>query len=183
MEQEIEYSIEQPVKYPIERQVKYPIEQQVKYPIEQPVKYPKTIRLKNRKEFNSIEHMNMLIEFAPGGQVGDDEWNLQYMHNTSVLCEYHHKKEQLKSKPLKLNHYVIVPKIGEYIDLLVDGLLLCRYYINNLYLRDYYSKIITPNVSNVNINDDEQLLFIEPFDSNLVSCQCDGKNIDIHFAI
>lgn len=148
--------------------------------IESSIVRPKTIRLKNRSEFDSIKHMNMLIEFPPGGQVGDDEWNLQYMHNSSVLSEYHHMMEQQKRKPLKLNHYVIVPKMGEYIDLLVDGLLLCRYCINNLYLRDHYYEIITPDVSNVNINDDEQLLFIEPFDCNLVTCQCDGKNIDIH---
>src|SRR5436190_22944986 len=48
---------------------------------------PKTVRLRSKKDFDPISHQDMLIEYLPGGEVGDGAWRLQYMHNMSVLAQ------------------------------------------------------------------------------------------------
>jgi hypothetical protein len=63
-------------------------------------KKPSVVHLKDRSEFCSIRHQNALIKFPPGGEVGDREWNLQYMHNCSVLLEYQRKRDAaITTKP------------------------------------------------------------------------------------
>ncbi len=47
----------------------------------------KRICLKDASEFDFIKHHDYIIEFEPGGVVGDREWMLQYTHNMSVLVE------------------------------------------------------------------------------------------------
>ncbi len=45
------------------------------------------VPLHTRSEFDVIKHQHKLIDFGVGGKVGDEEWHLQYMHNSSVLLE------------------------------------------------------------------------------------------------
>lgn len=46
-----------------------------------------SVHLKNISEFDNIKHKDDIIEFEPGGEVGDKEWTLQFQHNTSVILE------------------------------------------------------------------------------------------------
>ncbi len=91
------------------------------------VLYPETIKLNNISEFSSIRHKDMLIDFKPGGEVGDNEWRTQYMHNMAVLTSYNEKKQK-KENPEKIFYapetYIQIPKsdiseiinISEYYD-------------------------------------------------------------------
>lgn len=57
------------------------------YMSEKTEKKYKTVELKNASEFDYVKHHDVLIKFPPGGKVGDAEWRLQYMHNSSVLAD------------------------------------------------------------------------------------------------
>lgn len=65
---------------------------------------PETVFLRTRDEFDRFRHYNSLIEFPPGGEVGDAEWSLQYMHNAGVLA-------QSRSNPIVApDTYVAIPE-------------------------------------------------------------------------
>ncbi len=49
---------------------------------------PEVVYLETLDDFDSIKHQNKLIEFPPGGEIGDKMWKLQYMHNASVILEF-----------------------------------------------------------------------------------------------
>lgn len=51
-----------------------------------------SVHLNNASEFDSIMHRDVLIHFPPGGTVGDFEWRIQFMHNSSVLASRKPKK-------------------------------------------------------------------------------------------
>jgi len=67
---------------------------------------PKTVHLRQRSDFDFIKHQDALIQFAPGGDVGDSEWNLQYMHNANVMMDY---KRSLQSPVCASEYYVELP--------------------------------------------------------------------------
>lgn len=47
----------------------------------------KSIRLKNKTEYDFIKHCDKIIELDPGGHVGDADWKFQYLHNINVIMD------------------------------------------------------------------------------------------------
>lgn len=151
------------------------------------VPHPKTVYFQSVDEYDVIKHKNVLIEFPPGGEVGDREWNIQFMHNSSVLSQYHRKR--FPSPPIILCHYVLVPKCSEKIEIYVNDILLNRNRCDELYMRDEILKVIKPDISSsLELPDDHVVYFIDTFgfndyckDGNTMKCLCDGVETPINF--
>lgn len=153
------------------------------------VKYPKTICFKTVDDFykDTSKYRNALIEFPAGGKVGDNEWQIQYMHNSSVLSDYHDRR--FPKKPVILFHYIIVPKQSEEIEIYIDDMLLSKYPCNYLHLRDNVINIIKPDISYaLKLPVDHVVYFIDTHgfddyhkDGHTIKCMCDKMDIPIHF--
>lgn len=153
------------------------------------VKYPKTVYFQSVNEYYSDtnKYNNVLIEFPLGGEVGDREWNIQFMHNSSVLSQYHSKR--FPSPPKILFHYVVVPKYSEKIEIYVNNILLNRNRCDELQIRDELLEVIKPDISSeLELPTDHKVYFIDTFgfddyckDGNTMKCLCDGVETSIHF--
>jgi hypothetical protein len=58
---------------------------------------PKHICIDSFANYNDEMHNNMLIEFRPGGKVGDDEWQFQHMHNARVIIQYTNNQKKYEN--------------------------------------------------------------------------------------
>lgn len=149
-------------------------------PHEEP-KSPKVARFKTTDEYDFIKHQDVLIEFPPGGSIGDHYWNIQYLHNSSVLAEYYFKKTQIA--PIKLHTYVMVPDYSFIIQLYSKSCngLMCEYNIQSLIMHYSLSPPITPQIDLSIIPDDHELWFIDTFDLDIneLICVCDGVEVPL----
>lgn len=89
-----------------------------------------TIILQSRADFDVILHQHKLIEFTPGGKVGDSEWQLQFMHNMSVILE---RKKRTNPPIIAPLTYIILDendqKIVSSLQIIINDLLLDNTYI------------------------------------------------------
>lgn len=99
---------------------------------------PKKVYLKDKNDFDSIKHENILIEFTSGGKVGDDLWQLQYTHNSSVLLKYDQKIKSIKDPNYAPETCIIiedpskVKSICEYFkDIIINEIPMNHLYIAN----------------------------------------------------
>lgn len=122
-----------------------------------PIQKPKTVRLKDYSEYDESKHGNCLIEFLPGGQVGDHEWQMQYMHNMRVMTQY----QNMRDGPTFTSETYIILSEDELkkilcVDTIIGEFLINRYDINMIMI--YRSlvrtdvKYVTPLTYNSNFD-------------------------------
>ena len=93
----------------------------------------KTVELERREDYDFIEYQNCIVEFPPGGKIGDDTWALQYFHNVCVSLERQYKQKRKTNPSYSPETYIILKndeleKIKS-VDIEVNGLLLSSYQI------------------------------------------------------
>jgi len=97
--------------------------------------YPPNVKLNDYSEFDAKKYKNTIIEFAPGGTVGDREWNLQFWHNLSVSSRRAHPWPNIM---MFINLEKFIVKYGieniENISIYVNDILLNCYRFNDLIL-------------------------------------------------
>ena len=153
------------------------------------VPYPETVCFQSIDEYDINKHEDMLIEFPPGGKVGDREWDIQFMHNSGVLSQYHDKR--FPSQPLILYHYVVVPKYSKEIEIYINNILLNENSCDELTMRNKILNVIKPDISSaLKLSDENTVYFIDTFgfndyckDGNTIKCLCDGVETPINFII
>ena len=69
----------------------------------------KFLKIDSISDFDSIKHKYYYIEFPPGGKVGDREWQLQFMHNSSVALDYAENKKSFENPSVLPAHYFLLP--------------------------------------------------------------------------
>ena len=144
------------------------------------VLYPQTIKLNNASEFCSIKHKDMIIDFKPGGKVGDAEWRTQYMHNMAVYTRYNENKQK-KEKPENIFYapetYIKIPKSD-----ISDIINISEYYDKKLLNRVDFIMLdlvqemydIKPPFTDIETNTQTNIYFIKIY-SNLDTSYSDGK--------
>jgi hypothetical protein len=154
--------------------------------VDKSVRMPDIITLESRDDYKD-EYSNKIITY-PTGEVG--EWSY---HNGRVWHDYY--KRRNPKPPLIIYHYIIIPKDTREICIYIDDMLLDKYYVRDLYMRNKVCELLTPDISHVTIPTDHELYFINTygFDSyekiiagsiekNIrIKCLCDDVEIEIHF--
>lgn len=170
--------------------------------VDKSVKIPDIITLESRGDYKD-EYSDKIITYLTG-EVGD--WSY---HNDRVWHDYYEKR--YPKPPLIIYHYIIIPKDSKEICMYVNDMILDKYYIRDLYMRNKVCELLTPDISHVTIPIDHELYFIntydfdsytriinvksdyhiEQFDYQLeyideptnvtIKCLCDNVETEIHF--
>lgn len=142
---------------------------------------PQVVKLEKREDFDSIKHYNSIIEFPPGGKVGDEMWTLQHNHNLNVILSYYMKKKKLdENLHYAPETYLMfdkdeLPKI-KYIEFYVNNLLLDRYSAEQMYvLQEVYD--LTPFTYNKTafMFERDNMYFLKMYDDQVTNNHIDVK--------
>lgn len=154
--------------------------------IDKSVRIPEIVTLDSQDDYKN-EYDDKIITYSTG-----DVGNWRY-HNDRVWHNYYKKRNP--EPPLIIYHYIIIPKDSKEICIYVNDLILDKYCVFGLDMRNEVCELLTPDISHVSIPDNHKLYFIntygfdsyekiitEPNEKKIrIKCLCDDVETKIHF--
>ena len=127
---------------------------------------PQLVKLEKYEDFDSIKHKNFLIEFPPG-KIGDKMWKLQFMHNSSVICENVNKQNPSFSPETYINLDHKELKNISKISFLINDFVIDEIYSQMIYIAQNSYKL-TPLTYNKDKNkyDKSKMIFLNFYSNN-----------------